>query len=139
MGVPSGLFDSVQTAAIRGLELVALRQSILSAVPACPAVSLACPPANVSCPPLACPPVTCSPPACPAPLVNLSCPSLGPSVVNGLDGPSAFWGAVAGLSAGLGLGGVTWRRDRAPSSGSGLGDRAREQVRLLRQKHGDAR
>ena len=141
MGVPAGLLDTIQTAGIRALELVALRQSLLSAVPACPAVSLACLPANVSCPPLVCPALSCPPPACPAPLVNLSCPSVGGgAAVEGIDLPSAFGGAVAGLAAGVGLGGVAWRRGRAPEAVSaGLGYRAREQVRLLRQRHGEAR
>ncbi|CAK0899853.1 unnamed protein product, partial [Prorocentrum cordatum] len=61
---------SLQAAALRGLELAALRQTVLSAVPACPPVSLACPPANLSCPVAACPP-----PICPPPVVNINCPS----------------------------------------------------------------
>ena len=136
MGVPSGLLDTIQSASFRALELVAIRQTLLSAVPTCPAVSLACPPANISCPA-----VSCSPPVCPAPLVNLSCPSFGAgAAVEGIDLPSAFWGAIAGLSAGVGLSGATWRRGRVPEAREAvLGDRARDQVRLLRLRNGDAR
>ncbi|CAK0866856.1 unnamed protein product [Prorocentrum cordatum] len=51
MGPPPALISHFQTAGVRALELLALRQSIISGVPPCPAVSLACPPANLTCPP----------------------------------------------------------------------------------------
>ncbi|CAK0871913.1 unnamed protein product [Prorocentrum cordatum] len=51
MGPPAALISHLQTAGIRALELLALRQSIISGVPPCPAVSLACPLANLTCPP----------------------------------------------------------------------------------------
>ena len=92
MGPPPALIESFQAAGVRALELLALRQSLLSAVPPCPAVSLACPPANVSCPP---------PPACPVPLINISCPpAAGVGGPDGLDVPSACWGGLVGASAG---------------------------------------
>ena len=132
MGPPPALIESFQAAGFRALELLALRQSLLSAVPPCPAVSLACPPANVSCPP---------PPACPVPLVNISCPpAVGFGGAEGVDVPSAFWGTVVGTSAGLGLGAAAWRRGRAiTSDGSGVSDRAREQLQLIRKRHGEGR
>ncbi|CAK0903474.1 unnamed protein product, partial [Prorocentrum cordatum] len=139
MGVPAGLTETLQAAGIRALELLAIRQTLISAVPPCPAVSLACPPANVSCPPQVCPAYVCPPPACPAPLVNLSCPLAGlPPPPEGLDVPSALWGGLAGLWAGLGLSGAAWRRGRTPGvEAAGVGDRAREQLQLLRRKHGE--
>ncbi|CAK0867094.1 unnamed protein product [Prorocentrum cordatum] len=51
MGPSPALISHIQTAGVRALELLALRQSIISGVPPCPAVSLACPPANLTCPP----------------------------------------------------------------------------------------
>ncbi|CAK0899857.1 unnamed protein product [Prorocentrum cordatum] len=51
MGPSPALISHIQTAGVRALELLALRQSIISGAPSCPAVSLACPPANLTCPP----------------------------------------------------------------------------------------
>ena len=141
MGPPSALIESLQAAGVRALELLALRQSLLSAVPPCPAVSLACPPANVTCPPQVCPALSCPPPACPVPLVNLSCPPAGGvGGPEGLDVPSACWGGLVGASAGLGLGGAVWRRGRAAEvESAGVGERAREQLQLIRRRHGEGR
>ncbi|CAK0859946.1 unnamed protein product [Prorocentrum cordatum] len=97
--------DCLQCAAIRGLELAALRQAVLSAVPSCPLVSLACPPANCPCPAASCPV-----PARAAPLVNLARPPL--EGYAGLDSERfdaekgsfcGLLGAVAGAAA-TGLG-----------------------------------
>ncbi|CAK0877082.1 unnamed protein product, partial [Prorocentrum cordatum] len=134
MGAQSALIETFQSAGIRALELLALRQSLISAVPQCPAVSLACPPANVSCPVQVCPALACPTPACPVPLVDLSCPPAGAELVpDGLDILSACWGYLAGASAGLGLGGALWRRGgRVDAEATGVGDRAREQLQLIR-------
>ena len=123
MGLPPALISHLQAAGVRALELLALRQSILAGVPPCPAVSLACLPANVTCPPQVCPALTCAPPpcpppACPPPLVNLSCPPAGLVAGAGeFDLPSACWGGLAGIAAGLGLGRAASRRGRSVAAG----------------------
>ncbi|CAK0860193.1 unnamed protein product, partial [Prorocentrum cordatum] len=101
-------FQSLQAAALRSLELAALRQTVLSAVPACQPVSLACPPANISCPVAVFPP-----PICPPPVVNLSWPPQeGGSVIVGERRvvEAGVCGGVLGVFAGAAATGLVARQ-----------------------------
>ena len=54
-----------------------------------------------------------------------------------VDLPSACWGGLAGIAAGLGLGRVASRRGRAAADApAGVDALAREQLQVLRRRHG---